>query len=66
MIPPKTEIGYDVEADKRRFTVTESGIVTISKGVKLAKEASKSLKHPIISDQNVALVGLQFMRPHFI
>lgn len=37
VIPPKTEIGYDAEADKRRFTVTESGIVTISKGVKLAE-----------------------------
>lgn len=37
VIPPKTEIGYDAEADKRRFTVTESGIVTISKGAKLAE-----------------------------
>lgn len=37
VIPPKTEIGYDAEADKRRFTVTESEIVTISKGVKLAE-----------------------------
>jgi glucose-1-phosphate adenylyltransferase len=35
IIPPKTEIGYDLEADRRRFTVTESGIVAISKGVKL-------------------------------
>jgi glucose-1-phosphate adenylyltransferase len=35
-IPPKTEIGYDLEADKRRFTVTDSGIVTISKGTKLS------------------------------
>ena len=35
VIPPKTEIGYDAEADKRRFTVTASGIVTISKGAKL-------------------------------
>jgi len=37
VIPPKTEIGYDAEADKRRFTVTDSGIVTISKGAKLAE-----------------------------
>ena len=36
VIPPKTEIGYDAEADKRRFTVTEAGIVTISKGTKLS------------------------------
>jgi glucose-1-phosphate adenylyltransferase len=35
IIPPKTEIGYDAEADRRRFTVTESGLVTISKGMKL-------------------------------
>jgi glucose-1-phosphate adenylyltransferase len=36
VIPPKTEIGYDAEADKRRFTVTEAGIVAISKGTKLS------------------------------
>jgi len=34
-IPPKTEIGYDIEADRKRFTVTESGLVAISKGMKL-------------------------------
>jgi glucose-1-phosphate adenylyltransferase len=34
-IPPKTVIGYDLEADRQRFTVTESGIVAIGKGVKL-------------------------------
>ena len=34
-IPPKTEIGYDLETDRKRFTVTESGIVAISKGMKL-------------------------------
>jgi glucose-1-phosphate adenylyltransferase len=34
-IPPKTEIGYDQEADRKRFTVTESGLVVISKGMKL-------------------------------
>ena len=35
VIPPKTEIGYDGEADRQRFTVTESGLVVISKGMKL-------------------------------
>jgi glucose-1-phosphate adenylyltransferase len=35
-IPPKTEIGYDLEADKRHFIVTDSGIVTISKGTKVS------------------------------
>ncbi|HZS11580.1 MAG TPA: glucose-1-phosphate adenylyltransferase, partial [Nitrospirales bacterium] len=35
VIPPKTEIGYDHEADRHRFTLTESGLVVISKGMKL-------------------------------
>jgi glucose-1-phosphate adenylyltransferase len=35
IIPPKTEIGYDRDADRRRFTVTDSGLVAISKGMKL-------------------------------
>ena len=35
IIPPHSEIGYDREADAQRFTVTESGLVVISKGMKL-------------------------------
>jgi glucose-1-phosphate adenylyltransferase len=35
VIPPKTEIGYDHDADAQRFKVTESGLVVISKGMKL-------------------------------
>ncbi|HZN43818.1 MAG TPA: glucose-1-phosphate adenylyltransferase, partial [Nitrospiraceae bacterium] len=35
VIPPKTEIGYDETADRQRFNVTESGLVVISKGMKL-------------------------------
>ena len=35
-IPPYTEIGYDLKKDKRRgFTVTDSGIVVIPKGMKI-------------------------------
>ncbi len=34
-IPPKTEIGYDLDADRGRFTVTESGLVAISNLLKL-------------------------------
>lgn len=34
-IPPHTEIGYNREADAQRFTLTESGLVVISKGMKL-------------------------------
>jgi glucose-1-phosphate adenylyltransferase len=31
-IAPGTEIGYDVEADKKRFFVSDSGIVVVAKG----------------------------------
>lgn len=31
-IPSNTTIGYDVEWDRQRFTVTDSGIVVVSKG----------------------------------
>ena len=32
-VPQKMEIGYNLEEDKKRFTVTESGIVVIPKGM---------------------------------
>jgi glucose-1-phosphate adenylyltransferase len=35
IIPPHTEIGYHREIDAEQFTVTESGLVVISKGMKL-------------------------------
>ncbi len=35
VIPPHTEIGYHREVDAEQFTVTESGLVVISKGMKL-------------------------------
>ncbi|MFO0773847.1 MAG: glucose-1-phosphate adenylyltransferase [Nitrospiraceae bacterium] len=35
VLPPHTVIGYDAEADRKRFTVTESGLVVISKGMKV-------------------------------
>jgi glucose-1-phosphate adenylyltransferase len=32
-IPPNTEIGYDPQADRKRFTVTQRGIVVVPKGM---------------------------------
>jgi glucose-1-phosphate adenylyltransferase len=32
VIPPGAEIGYDAEADRQRFVVTEKGIVVVAKG----------------------------------
>ena len=42
IIPPKTEIGYDRDADGQRFKVTESGLVVISKGMKLNASVDSS------------------------
>ena len=35
VIPPGTEIGYDIEEDKKHYHVTPSGIVVIAKGTEL-------------------------------
>jgi glucose-1-phosphate adenylyltransferase len=37
-LPERTEIGYDLEADKRRFHVTESGIVIVVRQESLIEE----------------------------
>ncbi len=34
-IPQGSSIGYDLEADRRRFTVTDSGIVVVPKGAEI-------------------------------
>jgi glucose-1-phosphate adenylyltransferase len=39
VIPPGTEIGYDLEKDKKRYYVTPSGIVVIAKGTEVSEEA---------------------------
>lgn len=35
VIPPGTEIGYDEEADRKRYPVSDNGIVVIPKGMRL-------------------------------
>jgi glucose-1-phosphate adenylyltransferase len=42
-IPPGTEIGYDLEEDRKRYHVTPSGIVVIAKGTEVTNEAKASV-----------------------
>ena len=44
-IPPNTVIGYDSEADRERFTVTDSGIVVIPKGLDFREVAQPIAEH---------------------
>ena len=37
-LPERTEIGYDMEADKRRFHLTDSGIVVVVRQESLIEE----------------------------
>lgn len=39
-IPAGTEIGYDVDADRRRFHVSEDGIVVVPKQADLSERAT--------------------------
>lgn len=41
-IPPNAVIGYDIELDRKRFTVTESGIVVVPKGLTIAETERES------------------------
>jgi glucose-1-phosphate adenylyltransferase len=42
-IPPGTVIGYDLEEDKKRFFVTESGIVVVAKKTEIREQADEKL-----------------------
>jgi glucose-1-phosphate adenylyltransferase len=35
-IPPRTEIGFDPEEDRKRFHVSEGGVVVIPKGAQVS------------------------------
>ena len=37
-VPPGVEVGFNLEADRKRFFVTESGLVVIPKRAKLDDE----------------------------
>ena len=39
-IPPHTTIGYDLELDRQRFTVTDSGIVVVPKGAEIEEKVT--------------------------
>jgi len=50
VVPPGTRIGYDLEKDTRRFTVTQSGVVVISKGAVVQAEAdSEQETSPVLA-----------------
>jgi glucose-1-phosphate adenylyltransferase len=45
-VPPRTEIGYDIDSDRKKFTVTDSGIVVIAKGTKIEPPPIKVFMPP--------------------
>jgi glucose-1-phosphate adenylyltransferase len=49
-IPAGATIGYDSELDRRRFTVTDSGIVVIPKGARIEKTPDAAVETPAESE----------------
>lgn len=41
-IPARMEIGYDADRDRKLFTVTDSGIVVVAKGMKIEPPSSRT------------------------
>jgi len=39
-LPPGTSIGYDLDLDRQRFTVTDSGVVVVPKGAKIEEKVT--------------------------
>ncbi|MGZ8832070.1 MAG: GlgC family sugar phosphate nucleotidyltransferase, partial [Thermoanaerobaculia bacterium] len=39
-IPSGTTIGYDLELDRQRFTVSESGVVVVPKGAEIEEKVT--------------------------
>ena len=45
-VPPRTEIGYDIDSDRKKFAVTDSGIVVIAKGTRIEPPPIKVFMPP--------------------
>lgn len=45
-VPPRTEIGYDIDRDRKKFSVTDSGIVVIAKGTRIEPPPTKVFMPP--------------------
>jgi len=45
-IPAGAEIGFDLEADRRRFTVTDSGVVVVPRGYEF-QDAPRGVRVPV-------------------
>ena len=42
-IPPRTEIGFDLEADRQLYHVSPGGVVVLPKGAEIEEPAPKTI-----------------------